>query len=179
MYYCFYVFCMCHTNNHWTYRSSVTTRPLVQGVRLISPYCYSKHMYINNHQSQAHKCQSCSLQRMRIYSCFIVLIINNFIITYIFTYWCIYLCLSSDAPPSYDSMFGELAQKKAQSDGVVDFTKEAAGVMNKKASGICGLIVCGIFCAILGAALPITEIVIGGSAILFTQIIVGPIISGW
>ena len=73
-------------------------------------------------------------------------------------------------------MFGELAQKKAQSDGVVDFTKEAAGVMNKKASGICGLIVCGIFCAILGAALPITEIVIGGSAILFTLIIVGFII---
>ena len=76
-------------------------------------------------------------------------------------------------------MFGELAQKKAQSDGVVDFTKEAAGVMNKKASGICGLIVCGIFCSILGAALPITEIVIGGSAILFTLIIVGPMISGW
>ena len=76
-------------------------------------------------------------------------------------------------------MFGELAQKKAQSDGVVDFTKEAAGVMNKKASGICGLIVCGIFCAILGAALPITEIVIGGSTIFFMLIIVGPITSGW
>lgn len=58
-------------------------------------------------------------------------------------------------------MFGELTQKKAESDGVVDFTKEAAGVMNKKASGICGLIVCGIFCSLLGLALPLTEIIIG------------------
>lgn len=58
-------------------------------------------------------------------------------------------------------MFGELAQKHAESDGVVDFTKEAAGVVNKKVSGIAGLICCGVLCGLLGLAIPLTEIIIG------------------
>jgi len=66
-----------------------------------------------------------------------------------------------DEPPAYASIFGELAAKKATSDGVVDFTKEAAGVMDKKASGVAGKICCGIFCGLIGMALPVAEIVIG------------------
>lgn len=68
---------------------------------------------------------------------------------------------SVDEPPAYASIFGELAAKKATSDGVVDFTKEAAGVMDKKASGVAGKICCGIFCGLIGMALPVAEIVIG------------------
>ena len=44
---------------------------------------------------------------------------------------------------------------------MVDFTKEAAGVMDKKASGVAGKICCGIFCGLIGIALPVAEIVIG------------------
>ena len=43
----------------------------------------------------------------------------------------------------------------------MDFTKEAAGVMNKKASGVAGKIYCGIYCGLISIALPVAEIVIG------------------
>ncbi|XP_067944577.1 transmembrane protein 272-like [Watersipora subatra] len=66
-----------------------------------------------------------------------------------------------DPPPSYDSIFKELSDKKKQSDGVVDYTKEAAEVVNTRMSGAIGLCICGIFCSLLSIALPVTEIVIG------------------
>ena len=35
--------------------------------------------------------------------------------------------------------------------------------MDKKASGVAGKICCGIFCGLIGIALPVAEIVIGNS----------------
>ena len=53
---------------------------------------------------------------------------------------------------------------------MVDFTKEAAGVMDKKASGVAGKICCGIFCGLIGIALPVAEIVIGKTTTVISNI---------
>lgn len=65
-----------------------------------------------------------------------------------------------DAPPSYGSMFGELAQKYAESDGMADFALKAQGVVERKLR-IPDIFFCGVLSGLLGFAVPLTEIIIG------------------
>ena len=42
--------------------------------------------------------------------------------------------------------------------------------MDKKASGVAGKICCGIFCGLIGIALPVAEIVIGKTTTVISNI---------
>ncbi|KAF6021251.1 hypothetical protein EB796_020444 [Bugula neritina] len=67
----------------------------------------------------------------------------------------------NDPPPSYDSLFKELSNKKTENGGIVNYTQEVSKVYKTKLCGTLGFALCGLCCSLVGFALPVAEVVIG------------------
>ncbi|XP_063412961.1 transmembrane protein 272-like [Mytilus trossulus] len=59
-----------------------------------------------------------------------------------------------DQPPSYDSLFGKIAQAKVTSDGNVDFARKSIGI-------VCNSVIATVL-LVVSLAVPVAAIVIGG-----------------
>ncbi|KAF6036288.1 hypothetical protein EB796_005402 [Bugula neritina] len=66
-----------------------------------------------------------------------------------------------DPPPSYDSLFKNVATKRAEGAGVLGCTREVTKAYQSKMPGIVNLVLCGICGSLVGFALPLSELVIG------------------
>jgi len=65
------------------------------------------------------------------------------------------------APPAYDSVFGKIKAARQQSTGAADFGKSAGTLIFAQLSGVCGLVLLVLCCAVCALGLPIAEITIG------------------